>query len=104
MFPTAAFRARVADLVTPWGLVTAALLGAILVDIAARPLAVNHDAAACLDVARRLLDHARLYIDVIDTNPPLVYYLHTIPVAIAAAIGVHVVPTFSVVVWILTAH
>ena len=53
----------------------------------APPWTCNHDVAWFLDVAGRLLDGQRLYVDVIDLNPPLIVYLSTIPVAAARALG-----------------
>ncbi|WP_341702936.1 hypothetical protein [Ferrovibrio sp.] len=44
---------------------------------------LNHDAALILDVAGRWLDGARLYVDVIDINPPLVFLLSALPEMLA---------------------
>lgn len=43
---------------------------------------VNHDAATLIDVARRWLAGERLYLEVIDVNPPLTMILHAIPVVL----------------------
>lgn len=44
---------------------------------------LNHDAAAVLDFAMRWLDGGRLYVDLIDVNPPLIFILSLVPAAIA---------------------
>jgi hypothetical protein len=44
---------------------------------------LNHDAAAVLDFAQRWLDGRRLYVDLIDVNPPLIFILSLLPAAIA---------------------
>ena len=49
-------------------------MGAILV---LAPL--NTDAAFCLVVARRLQGGERLYVNIIETNPPLIFWLYAIP-------------------------
>jgi hypothetical protein len=45
---------------------------------------VNHDVAAVFDYARRWLDGERLYRDLFDVNPPLIFILNLVPAAIAA--------------------
>jgi len=44
---------------------------------------INHDVAALLDVSGRWLSGERLYVDVIDENPPVVFIVHAIPVLTA---------------------
>lgn len=48
---------------------------------------VNHDVATLIDVARRWLAGERLYVDVIDVNPPLTMILHAVPVVLERATG-----------------
>ena len=48
---------------------------------------VNHDVATLIDVARRWLAGERLYVDVIDVNPPLTMILHAIPVVLEGWTG-----------------
>jgi hypothetical protein len=45
---------------------------------------VNHDVAAVFDFSRRWLAGERLYLDLFDVNPPLVFILNLVPAAIAA--------------------
>ncbi|HEX3350538.1 MAG TPA: hypothetical protein VHS58_20810 [Acetobacteraceae bacterium] len=44
---------------------------------------LNHDVAAILDFSQRWLAGERLYVDLIDVNPPLIFVLNLIPAAIA---------------------
>ena len=44
---------------------------------------LNHDAAALLHFSQRWLAGERLYVDLIDVNPPLVFVLNLVPAAIA---------------------
>ena len=44
---------------------------------------LNHDVAAVLDFSRRWLDGGRLYVDLIDVNPPLIFVLNLVPAWIA---------------------
>ncbi|MBW8269931.1 hypothetical protein [Caldovatus aquaticus] len=53
-----------------------------LLVILAPPL--NHDVAAVLDFAERWLAGERLYRDLIDVNPPLIFVLNLVPAALAA--------------------
>lgn len=54
---------------------------------------INHDVALILDVSRRWLDGARLYVDVIDVNPPLIFVLSALPEMAARASGLVDAPT-----------
>ena len=44
---------------------------------------LNHDAAALLHFSQRWLAGERLYVDLVDVNPPLIFVLNLIPAAIA---------------------
>lgn len=44
---------------------------------------LNHDAAALLHYAQRWLGGERLYVDLIDVNPPLIFVLDLVPAVIA---------------------
>ncbi|MBW6397739.1 hypothetical protein KPL78_07790 [Roseomonas sp. HJA6] len=44
---------------------------------------LNHDVAAVLDFSRRWLAGERLYVDLVDVNPPLIYLLNLVPAALA---------------------
>lgn len=45
---------------------------------------LNHDVAAVLHFAQRWLGGERLYVDLIDVNPPLIFVLNLVPAALAA--------------------
>jgi hypothetical protein len=42
---------------------------------------LNHDVAAVLDFSRRWLGGERLYVDLVDVNPPLIFVLNLLPAA-----------------------
>ena len=44
---------------------------------------LNHDAGAVLQWSGRMLAGERLYVDINDVNPPLIYWLNLIPAEIA---------------------
>lgn len=44
---------------------------------------LNHDVAAVLDFSRRWLAGERLYVDLVDVNPPLIFILNLLPAAMA---------------------
>jgi hypothetical protein len=64
---------------------------------------LNHDVAALLQFAQRMLDGERLYVDLIDINPPMVFLLDTIPVALAELAKLPVVTCFVAFVLALAA-
>src|SRR5215813_700280 len=48
---------------------------------------LTHDAAWYLVATRRYLDGARLYVDLIEVNPPLMFWLMTPPTWLGRALG-----------------
>lgn len=54
---------------------------------------INHDAALILDASKRWLDGSRLYVDVIDVNPPLIFVLSLLPEVVARLVGIVDGPT-----------
>lgn len=52
---------------------------------------INHDVAAVLAFSQRWLGGERLYVDLIDVNPPLIFVLNLIPAAIARWTGLDAV-------------
>lgn len=67
------------------------------------PWTCNHDVGWFLHVAGCLLDGDRLYVDVIDVNPPLIVYLSVIPIALARALGVSEILAFHAFVFLAIA-
>jgi hypothetical protein len=55
---------------------------------------MNHDVAALLQFTGQWLAGERLYVDLVDVNPPLVFLLYALPVGVARLLGVSVVPLF----------
>lgn len=51
------------------------------------PRTLHHDCAWYVYAAGRMLDGARLYVDLVEPNPPLVYYLTLPSVAFASSVG-----------------
>lgn len=49
---------------------------------------LNHDAGALLQFADRMVGGERLYLDLIDINPPMVIWLDMIPAALSRMMGV----------------
>lgn len=47
---------------------------------------LNHDAAAILSYAQRIIEGGRLYVDFTDVNPPLIYWMSCVPALIAKAL------------------
>lgn len=74
-----------------------AVVGAVAV--AWRPM--NGDASWYVYVAGRCLDGDRPYVDLIDTNPPLILWLNMGVVALARSIGAAPLGTFQVAVFAL---
>lgn len=62
----------------------AALLPAVLYLLTVLAPPLNHDVAAVLNFAERWLAGERLYSDLIDVNPPLIFVLNLVPAALAA--------------------
>ena len=52
---------------------------------------LNHDVAAVLGFSQRWLAGERLYVDLIDVNPPLIYLLNLVPAGLARATGIEAV-------------
>jgi len=74
---------------------------AVLAAVALSGAYVNHDAAWYLYMSGRWLDGATLYRDVVDTNPPLIVWLSTPPVAVARALGTPAPALFKVWVFMV---
>ncbi|HLB80479.1 MAG TPA: hypothetical protein VJJ77_08245 [Dongiaceae bacterium] len=68
-----------------WRAALAATVAAGLASTWLKPL--NHDVAWFLHAAGRMLDGARLYVDLIDPNPPAIFYLTALPVWLARGVG-----------------
>ncbi len=79
-----ASRARAAS--AGWGVVLLAWPALLFLPMLLLP-PVNHDVAAVLSFAERWLAGERLYVDLIDVNPPLVFVLNLVPAALARATG-----------------
>jgi hypothetical protein len=56
---------------------------------------LNHDVAAVLTFSQRWLAGERLYVDLIDVNPPLIYVLNLLPAWLARVTGIDAVTTLQ---------
>jgi hypothetical protein len=64
---------------------------------------LHHDVSWYLVATDRLLSGARLYVDIVEVNPPLAFYLTIPPVALARLLGVSTGATFVGYVFVLIA-
>lgn len=53
---------------------------------------LNHDSAAVLTWAQRMVAGERLYVDLIDVNPPMIFWLNLPPAALEAMTGLPAAP------------
>ncbi len=68
----------------------------MLVSLSVVPL--NHDAALYIQCAQLLSQGNTPYIDYVELNPPMVHYLHVVPVIVAKLFGLNLVMTFQFLV------
>src|SRR5258706_3579682 len=71
--------------VAPWLAVVAVFVAAVLLR---QVVPVNVDVSWYLIVRERMLDGQRLYVDILETNPPMAVSVYWLGVALARAIGV----------------
>ena len=76
---------RRARTVAPWLAVAAVFVAAVLLR---RVMPFNVDVSWLLIVSERMLDGQRLYVDILETNPPMAVSVYLLGVALARAIGV----------------
>jgi hypothetical protein len=87
----------------PTRVIPLALLGLLLLQIVYHPFRVNHDCAYLLEGAAKILEGGTLYVDFVDSNPPMILYLNVIPVLIAKALAIQPILPFSLAVFCLVA-
>ena len=63
----------------------------------------HRDVGYALYVAEQLIDGARLYTDVIDENPPWLFWLSMLPVALSRVLGVEPNAVFNALAFLLSA-
>jgi hypothetical protein len=71
--------------VAPWLAVVAVFVAAVLLR---QVMPFNVDVSWWLIVSERMLDGQRLYVDILETNPPMAVSVYLLGVALARAIGV----------------
>ncbi|MFI5165803.1 MAG: hypothetical protein ACHQQS_04210 [Thermoanaerobaculales bacterium] len=75
-----------------WWVAGAAIVLAAWRTLMAVPM--SHDVAFFYFVSGRMLDGAKLYRDILEINPPLVYYLGVPPAWLARTLGLESIPVF----------
>ncbi len=68
-------------------LLVAVLLAVELLALNLGEALVNHDVALCLQCGAMILEGKLPYVDFVETNPPLILYLSTLPVLLAKLLG-----------------
>jgi len=76
-----------------------AVATAELLILAWQPTRINHDAAMYLQAGDLLRSGTRLYVDVIDLNPPLIFYASRGIATVARAVHAPLIPFFLFVTW-----
>src|ERR1041384_2344356 len=71
------------------GLLLASLLILHLLTIIYIPY-LNHDVAQYVSIGQMLVDGASPYTKIVDVNPPMIFYISSIPVIIAKALKVSI--------------
>lgn len=61
---------------------------------------LNHDCAMYIVAGQLLVAGKAPYVDFVDLNPPLVFYLNAIPVALSKLTATNVISSFEVCVWL----
>lgn len=84
-----------------WDFLVAVKLMTFALIIAIRPFGITHDCGLLLHAAEQMVDGGVPYVDFLEQNPPLIYYLLAVPVGIARAIGVNAIPAYLVMFWML---
>lgn len=62
------------------------------------PMRINHDCAYVLQCSKILVDGGLPYVDFIDINPPLIFYMNMAPVVVAQTAGITLPQAFSLFV------
>lgn len=62
---------------------------------------INHDCAMYVDAGRLVLQGKVPYIDFIDLNPPLIFYISAVPVLLKQMTGVDLDKCFSALIWLI---
>jgi len=65
------------------------------------PYRIGSNQSLYLKIAELMMAGARPYVDVLDFNPPLIYYLSCIPIALHRFLGLEYVPAFVLPVFLL---
>ncbi len=67
-----------------------------------KPLDISLDCALLLQCGQMILEGQRLYVDIIEINPPMIMYLSMIPAGLAKLSASYQAPCFIFCIWTLT--
>lgn len=67
-----------------------------------KPLDISLDCALLLQCGQLMLEGQRLYVDIIEINPPMIMYLSMIPAGLAKLSASYLAPFFIFCIWTLT--
>ena len=81
-----------------WRALPLLMLAAMVTRVIVDPLWISLDAAINLQYGDLLLDGKTPYVDFVDTNPPIIFYLSAAPVLLARALDAHPIPVFTLLV------
>ena len=76
------------------------VLTATVVVRSADPALFHHDVGWILYTAGEMLDGSELYADILDENPPLVFWLNVPVVGVARGLGLDPLLLFNLAVWL----
>jgi hypothetical protein len=82
-------------------IVVISFLVALLIQQSLHPLRIGHDQALYLQCGFLLLNGGIPYVDFLDSNPPLIFYLNTIPALISQSLRMPPPLAFDICVWLL---
>lgn len=63
---------------------------------------VSHDFGGAIYFARRILEGDKLYVDLIELNPPIIYLISTIPVFFSKLLGINEIISGLIFIFLLT--
>ena len=82
-------------------LAAALVLALLLLEILLHPYKIHYDCALYLEAGQMMLQGKILYLDFYDVNPPLIFYLNTIPAFISQVFSLKAPLAFSLFVFFL---
>jgi len=81
----------------------AAIFLLLVFDVFLHPLRIGHDQALHYQMGLLLLEGKVPFVDMYDSNPPMIYYIDTIPGAVAKVLHIHPIVSFQLFICTLSA-